>query len=84
MEELKGKYKRPLEFVFAVALSKSDKGRKAFQKIRDNVDEKIANVCIIATNFPNKNDRIFGDGEEMLLRSLFQLRKEVQLIYNAR
>ena len=84
MGELIGKYKRPLEFVFALALSKHDKSRKAFQKIRDNVDEKIANVCIVATNFPYKNDRTFGDGEKMLLRSLFQLRKEVQLIYNVR
>ena len=85
MEELYEKYcKNPLELVFAVALSKHDKGRKVFQKIRDNLDENIKNVCIVATNFPIKNDRTFGNGEKLLLRLLFQLRKDVQLICNVR
>ena len=85
MEEPYEKYcKNPLEFVFAVALSKHNKGQKVFQKLWDNLDQNIKNVCIVATNFPIKNDRTFGNGEKLLLRSLFQLRKKVQLIYNVR
>ena len=85
MEELYEKYcKNPLEFVFAVALRKHNKGQKVFQKLRDNLDENIKNVFIVATNFPVKNDRTFGIEEKLLLRSLFQLRKKVQLIYNFR
>ena len=76
--------KHPLEFIFAVALSKDYKGQKAFQEIGDSLDEKIKNVCIVATNFPSKIERTFGDGEKLLLQSLFQLRKKIQLIYNVR
>ena len=76
--------KKPLEFVFKVALSKDSKDRDAFKCIQGNLNEKSENVCIVATNFPTKNDRTFGKGEKLLLQSLFQLRKNVQLIYNVR
>ena len=78
--------KDPLEFLFKVALSKSEKDRDAFKNIQGNWDEKSKNVCIVATNFPTKNDRPFGEGEKLLLQSLFQLHKKynVQLIYNVR
>ena len=86
MKELYGIYnkKNPLEFVFKVALSKDSKDRDAFKGIQGNLNEKSENVCIVATNFPTKNDRTFGKGEKLLLQSLFQLRKNVQLIYNVR
>ena len=76
----------PLEFLFKVAFSKNEMDRSAFTNIQGNWDKKSKNVCIVATNFPTKNDRPFGEGEKLLLQSLFQLHKKynVQLIYNVR
>ena len=76
----------PLEFLFKVTLSKNEKDRSAFKNIQGNWDKKSKNICIVTTNFPTKNYRPFGEGEQLLLQSLFQLHKKynVQLIYNVR
>ena len=88
MEHLIRKYRNnPLQFVFALVLSKNSKDVKAFEKIKNSLDKKLKNICIVAKNFPPKEKNDFTEQENFLLDSLYRLynpakKYRIQLIYN--
>ena len=90
MDYLFTKYRNdPLQFVFALVLSKDRKDDKAFEKIKNNLHKKLKNICLVAKNFPSEERNDFSEQEKFLLDSLYKLynptkKYRIQLIYNVR
>ena len=74
MDYLFTKYRNdPLQFVFALVLSKDRKDDKAFEKIKNNLHKKLKNICLVAKNFPSEERNYFSEQGNFLLDSLYKL-----------
>ena len=65
---------------------KTHRNNKDFRNIKDRLENKINNICLVIEGFPREYRNNFKDEENFIIRTILSLRQyyKVPLIYSVR
>ena len=77
---------KALDFIFKIMFEKTHRNNKDFRNIKDRLENKINNICLVIEGFPREYRNDFKDEENFIIRTILSLRQyyKVPLIYSVR
>ena len=77
---------KALDFIFKIMFEKTHRNNKDFRNIKDRLENKINNICLVIEGFPHEYRNDFKDEENFIIRTILSLRQyyKVPLIYSVR